>query len=134
MTPGFCVLLYQWKPDGTGKIARTQYTTMETFPQYTLLKVMPKTGRTHQIRVHLRAFGHPIVGDQLYHSRKYKKELNAHHPLLAATQLTFTDLQGKPQSYHMAIPEYFASILTELRTKYPDSTKTGQSKKHEPLG
>lgn len=112
------------KPDGTGKIAHTQYETLETFPQYTLLKVLPKTGRTHQIRVHLRAVGHPIVGDQLYHSRKFKKELNARHPLLAATQITFTDLRGDLQSYQLAIPEHFNRVLADLRSKY----KKGQPK------
>lgn len=51
----------------TGKTAVTAYSTRQTFPnQYALLQLHPQTGRTHQLRVHCQAIGHPIVGDKLY--------------------------------------------------------------------
>lgn len=49
-----------------GKAARTLFTPLERFPEATLLEVKLETGRRHQIRVHLYALGHPLIGDPLY--------------------------------------------------------------------
>jgi len=50
----------------TGKESRTLYETVEKYPQASLLRLKLLTGRTHQIRVHLTAIGHPIIGDDMY--------------------------------------------------------------------
>ena len=52
-----------------GRTAQTVYQVLERFGDYTLVKCMPRTGRTHQIRVHLSAIGHPIACDDLYGAR-----------------------------------------------------------------
>jgi len=63
-----------------GKSAETSYVTREYYTRdsgkedYTLLKVMPRTGRTHQIRVHMKHLGYPIVSDEFYAGRKVSRE------------------------------------------------------------
>ncbi|MBI5750319.1 MAG: RluA family pseudouridine synthase [Nitrospinae bacterium] len=53
-----------------GRIAITEFTVIERFDNYTLLEIRLKTGRTHQIRVHLSAIGHPVAGDRVYGGHK----------------------------------------------------------------
>ena len=52
-----------------GREARTEYKVIKYFDDYTLVEAMPETGRTHQIRVHFAAIGHPIFGDHIYGKR-----------------------------------------------------------------
>lgn len=75
---------------------------------YTLLRVLPKTGRTHQIRVHLKSVGHPIVGDVLYGG-----ETSAHLLLHAAVLSLRIPEQGK-KTFHAEPPIYFDTFLAAL--------------------
>lgn len=60
--------------DGSGKDAFTKYKVVERYKDMTLLEIEIKTGRSHQIRIHLAEIGHPIVGDELYGVKN--KEIN----------------------------------------------------------
>lgn len=57
-------------PEG-GREAETRFEVIRRFDKFTYLRLLPKTGRTHQIRVHVAAMGHPILGDELYGGKSY---------------------------------------------------------------
>ena len=97
-----------------GREAITAFKVIKPYINYTLLEVRIKTGRTHQIRAHLAAYGHPLVGDDLYGTRKTKIK-NAKLPLdrifLVAHRLEFTDLRGEKKSYKIDMPEDLKNFL-----------------------
>ena len=77
--------------------ALTDYTTLAYFENFSLVQVQPKTGRTHQIRTHFKAIGHPLLGDSVYGSPSKIIDYHALH----ATELTFL-YQGT--NYHFTSP------------------------------
>lgn len=98
-----------------GKIAITDYTVLERYSQgYTLCRFDLHTGRTHQIRVHARHLGHPVVGDTVYGIKKQKFTLNGQ--LLHAWQLQLTHPStGEVMIFEAPLPEYFKSVLSKLK-------------------
>lgn len=70
--------------------ARTHFRVLERFAHHTLLLLELETGRTHQIRVHLKAIGHPIVGDPVYGSGSTMRGVTLKRQFLHAYQLKFT--------------------------------------------
>ncbi len=93
--------------------AQTHYQVQETFGQkFALLAVTPKTGRTHQIRVHLSAIGHPVAGDRLYGARAKLPGLK--RQLLHASELKFTAPNGKDLDLSAPLPADFSKILEKL--------------------
>lgn len=81
---------YKFTVSPAGKRSITHFKTLEVFPGATLLEVGLETGRTHQIRVHMSAFRHPLVGDPLYGSDpKLAKRLELDRQWLHAVQLEF---------------------------------------------
>lgn len=97
------------------KSAVTEYSVIKTVRKnkeelYSLLKVIPKTGRTHQIRVHLASIGHPIAGDMLYGKRKDADP--APRLMLHAAALTFSDDSGNRFEFESPFPQVFSSFIT----------------------
>lgn len=101
----------------TGKVALTLFTIEQQFHNYTLVKIIIKTGRTHQIRAHFSAYGHPVVGDDLYAGQKLRelnKKLNLGRVFLVATELAFTDLAGERQTFSIPLTAELLNILKTL--------------------
>lgn len=89
------------------RAALTEFETIQKFINYTLLRVKIKTGRTHQIRVHFFAYGHPLVGDELYCTKKTReknKKLQLNRVFLVACHLKFQDLNGQTQEFKLDLP------------------------------
>lgn len=91
-----------------GKTAHTIYDTMATFDDYSIVRLTPVTGRTHQLRVHLRSLGHPVVGDTRYALNKSRC-----HPtvrlMLHAHSISFTHPQKHEQlTVSAELPNIFA--------------------------
>lgn len=100
-----------------GKEAHTYFEVLKHYQNHVLVLAEPKTGRTHQIRVHFFALGNPIVGDPLYKLDKYHKDTlgkNASRIFLHATELHFTDLTGQTMSYVCPVPEVLTKLLEKL--------------------
>lgn len=98
--------------------AHTFYQVVQRFGAATLLRVKIKTGRTHQIRVHMYALQHPVVGDSLYPVKKTGKNKigknfpPAPHLFLHATHLEFQDLGGEKISCDASLPPELETYLT----------------------
>ena len=89
------------------RAAVTTFKVIKRFINFTYLSVKIKTGRTHQIRVHLHAYGHPLVGDNLYFTSKSKiknKKINLGRIFLVANNLSFKDLSGEIKNFQIDLP------------------------------
>jgi 23S rRNA pseudouridine1911/1915/1917 synthase len=101
-----------------GREAVTIYRRVEAFRGAALLEVKPRTGRTHQIRVHLATTGHPVVGDRVYgRDRRLAVELGLNRPFLHAAELAFGHpITGAPMNFTEPLPDDLESALDRLRT------------------
>lgn len=102
------------RPDASGKPAHTTYTVLQQYQQYTLLDVEIVTGRTHQIRVHLNAIGHPLVGETVYLPKHFKSRLQPGRIFLHACELSFIDLTGHRLVFTVPLPPELQRILNQL--------------------
>lgn len=98
------------------KNAVTHYKVIEDFGQYSYIECRLKTGRTHQIRVHMASIGHPLVGDTVYGQKKDKFSIDGQ--CLHAKVLGFTHPKtGKIMHFDSELPDYFQKVLTFLRNR-----------------
>lgn len=101
-----------------GRTAVTEFSVIKRYINYTLLRLKIITGRTHQIRVHMAAYGNPLVGDDLYGTHKTKlknHKLNLDRIFLVADSLSFTDLAGKKQSFQIPLPANLQNFLSTIK-------------------
>ncbi len=96
-----------------GRHAVTHYQVLERYLNYTLISCWLETGRTHQIRVHMKSIGHPLAGDPLYGPRKtiagsgqflHAKKLGFRHPVT-----------GKQLVFEAPLPDDFQRVINRLR-------------------
>jgi 23S rRNA pseudouridine1911/1915/1917 synthase len=118
----------------SGKPSLTFYRALERFKRYTLAEVLIKTGRTHQIRVHMQSEGYPLAIDALYGKRnaillsdikgkKFKlgKFTEEERPLMARSSLHASRLRldhphtGERLEFTTELPKDFAALLNQLR-------------------
>ncbi len=96
-----------------GKEAVTKYEVLHQFDSHALVKFSLETGRTHQIRVHARHIGHPVVGDKTYGYEKQK--FNLQGQLLHASKLVLKHPETKEEMQFTAdLPDYFQKTLKTL--------------------
>ena len=103
-------------PSG-GRIAITNYRVEKKFNTTSLVRCQIETGRTHQIRVHMRSLGCPILGDYAYGRPAADKELLVvpTRQMLHATQLSFVHpITKQPLDFHLPPPEDFMAVLAAL--------------------
>ena len=107
--------------DDSGRAAHTTYRVLERLNAATFVEAQLHTGRTHQIRVHFRFLGFPLVGDEIYGARQNKKlaELigyEARRVMLHARELSFIHPRTqKEMSFEAPLPEDFREALKSLR-------------------
>ena len=96
------------------KEAVTYFKVLKRFKEHTLIECKLKTGRTHQIRVHLSYIGFPVEGDPLYAGRKFDS-LYKNGQLLVATSLKLIHpSSNKEMEFHIELPDYFKEVLNHL--------------------
>ena len=103
--------------DKDGKEAITEYKVLERYNNYTLIECNLMTGRTHQIRVHMKDFGHPLLGDLVYGKPdKNFKELNGQ--MLHAYYLEINHPRTDERlAFESKLPKYFMEVLNKIKNK-----------------
>lgn len=98
---------------GTARPAVTEYRLLKRYADFDFVEALPKTGRMHQIRVHLASMGNSIVGDAKYKRRNLVKPAGITRQLLHAQKLEF-ELWGKKYQFEAPLPGDFAGFLQSL--------------------
>jgi len=114
-----------WQVTAAGREAVTQLRVVERIDGYTLIEAAPKTGRTHQIRIHLAALGHPVVGDSVYGTNQQeafrrlteRMGLTFDRHFLHASCLQFNHPRtGEQLRFTSPLPEELAALIEKVRS------------------
>lgn len=99
------------------KEAITHFKVLKRYGQFTYVRCILETGRTHQIRVHMAHLGHPIAGDEVYGPKKVQKGLNGQ--CLHAKHIGFVHPRTKKWlEFESELPQYFTDFLNKLNNKF----------------
>ncbi|MFA6424420.1 MAG: RluA family pseudouridine synthase [Candidatus Magasanikbacteria bacterium] len=101
----------------TGKESLTEFWVEQRFVNFSLLRVKIHTGRMHQVRVHLLAYDHPVVGDPLYFQKKQKDKWDkvCGRLFLHCIHLAFVDLNNERQEFKSELPPELTNFLPLLK-------------------
>ena len=94
-----------FRVDANGKEAETFYKVLKSNDVYSMVELKPTTGRTHQLRVHMKYLGHPILGDPVYGTEK------ADRLYLHARELEITLPSGERKTFKAKVPKEFSNVL-----------------------
>jgi 23S rRNA pseudouridine1911/1915/1917 synthase len=97
-----------------GRQAVSEYKTLESFKNHTLLEFHPLTGRTHQIRLHCQFLGCPIVGDSVYGKKSITVDINRHF-LHAYKLKIILPNENQPRTFEADLPDELQKVLDEVR-------------------
>jgi len=99
------------------KAALTKYEIKKKFERFTLLKLEPLTGRTHQIRVHIKSIGCPIIGDEKYgfKNKKHKLHIELDRIFLHASYLGFYNLKREWKEFNSELPQELKYFLKRIK-------------------
>ena len=103
--------------------ALTKYLVLRRFDHFTLVEAKPRTGRTHQIRVHLASIGHPVVGDTTYGAPAQLRFAEGTEPTLPRTflhaaKLGFTHpMTGAPLEFEAPLPSELATFIAHVESR-----------------
>jgi 23S rRNA pseudouridine1911/1915/1917 synthase len=104
------------RPPGQGRRAVTRFRVLERFPQFTLVQARLETGRTHQIRVHFAALGHPVAGDAVYGGRRRTVPTPLEGLALHAAALGFLHpVTQQRVEFSSPVPPRIERLLSHLR-------------------
>ncbi|MGE5295159.1 MAG: RluA family pseudouridine synthase [Solirubrobacterales bacterium] len=95
-----------------GKSSLTEFTVVKRLPAHTLIEAYPKTGRRHQIRVHLYSIGHAIAGDRLYGDQMIQRDYP--RMMLHAKRLTIRAPSGEELTFEAPAPQSFTAVVDSL--------------------
>ena len=105
------------EPEALGKRdAATEYSVMESFQDYDLIEAKPRTGRKHQIRVHMAYLGHPIAGDKLYGFKNQPVPEGLERQFLHASRLRIQLPEGEIKEFYSPLPKDLKTCLQKLKT------------------
>ena len=103
-------------PESRGRAAISEYKTLESFRNHTLLEFHPVTGRTHQIRLHCAFLGCPIVGDEVYGRKKPSLKIDRHF-LHAYRLKVILPGEKEPRLFEAPLPEELQHVLDSVRAQ-----------------